>query len=377
MNILTINVGSSSVRLAVFALRNESLALRASGHFANTQGDPEELLHTFLKAHGIEQVAVVAHRIVHGGSRLTEPCWLDEEVEAEVRSLESLAPLHTLLALRWVKDCRAVFGEQVRQMAVFDTAFYATLPAVAASYALPPAICSEYGIRRYGFHGIAHQAMCRRWQELRPEIQKGGRVISLQLGSGCSITATRDGLAIDTSMGFSPLEGLVMSTRSGDLDPGLLLYLLRAGKMSVEDLDHLLNHESGLCGMAGENDMRKLLASNEPAARLAIELFCYRVRKYIGAYLAVLGGADAILFGGGIGEHAPAIRERILAGMEWAGIVLDRQRNLVARDAEACLSQDDSPVAIWTIPVDEAQLQAEAATDLLMRAMTRNGEHQL
>ncbi len=260
------------------------------------------------------------------------------------------------------------------QVAVFDTGFYAALPEVARSYALPQQLVRRLGLRRYGFHGIAHQAMWRRWRQLRPEIAEGGRVISLQLGAGCSITAIANGLPQDTSMGFSPLEGLVMATRSGDLDPGLLLYLLRTEKMSGDELDHLLNQESGLRGMAGENDMRKLLASNEPAAQLAIALYCYRARKYVGAYLAVLGGADAILFGGGVGEHAAEIRERILAGMEWAGIVLDRERNLAAVGSEACLSQDDSQVAIWTIPVDEGQLLAEAAASLLAHPMKNDGE---
>ncbi len=377
MSILTINTGSSSVRLAVFALADNSPSLRVSGHFSDSQGDAAEILRTFLKEYGIGKVAAVAHRVVHGGSRLIAPCWLDDRVEAEIRRLEPLAPLHNPLALRWVAACRAVFGAEIGQIAVFDTAFYATLPEVAATYALPQPVCRKHDIRRYGFHGLAHQAMWRHWRELHPQIREGGlRVISLQLGAGCSITAARDGQAADTSMGFSPLEGLVMATRSGDIDPGLLLYLLRAGKMSVDELDHLLNQESGLRGMAGESDMRRLLDSDEAAAQLAVELYCYRARKYVGAYLAVLGGADAILFGGGVGEHSPEIRERILAGMEWAGIVLDRERNHAAVGAKACISRDASPVAIWTIPVDEAQLLAEAAAGLLTQPAGNNKESQ-
>ncbi|MHB0926316.1 MAG: acetate/propionate family kinase [Gallionellaceae bacterium] len=376
MSILSINTGSSSVRLAVFALVDKSLTLRERGHFSDNLGDPAEILRTFLKGYGIGKVAVVAHRIVHGGSFFTAPCWLDGEVEAEIRRLVPLAPLHNPLALRWVAACRTVFGEEIGQMAVFDTAFYATLPEVAATYALPPLVCRKHDIRRYGFHGLAHQAMWRRWRELQPETHKGLRVISLQLGAGCSITAIRDGQAVDTSMGFSPLEGLVMATRSGDIDPGLLLYLLRAGKMSADELNHLLTQESGLRGMAGESDMRRLLDSDEASAQLAVELYCYRAHKYVGAYLAVLGGADAILFGGGVGEHAPEIRERILAGMEWAGIVLDRGRNHAAVGAKARISRDDSPVAIWAIPVDEAQLLAEAAAGLLTQPMGNNKESQ-
>lgn len=374
MAILTINTGSSSVRLTVFAAAGKSLALRASGHFSGTRSDPAEVLCAFLKERGIGKVAVVAHRIVHGGSRLTAPCWLDAEVEAEIRRLAPLAPLHNPLALRWVAACRAVFGEEIGQVAVFDTAFYVKLPEAAATYALPQEPCRKYGIRRYGFHGIAHQAMWRRWRELRPGIVDGGRVISLQLGAGCSISAIRDGQAVDTSMGFSPLEGLVMATRSGDVDPGVLLYLLREGRMTVDELDRMLNQESGLRGMAGESDMRRLLDSDEAAAQLAVELYCYRARKYVGAYLAVLGGADAILFGGGVGEHAPEIRERILAGMEWAGIVLDRELNHAANGSEACISRDDGPVAVWAITVDESQLLAEEAASLLMQSTGNNKE---
>ncbi len=370
MRLLTVNTGSSSVKLALYAGDGEVLRLLAERRHPG-ESQPENTLRDFI---GSARVDAVAHRVVHGGARLAAPCVIDSAVEAEIERLAALAPLHNPRALAWLRACRALPGTEVMQVAVFDTGFYAALPEVARSYALPQQLVQRLGLRRYGFHGIAHQAMWRRWRQLRPDIAEGGRVISLQLGAGCSITATADGVPQDTSMGFSPLEGLVMATRSGDLDPGLLLYLLRTGKMSGDELDHLLNQESGLRGMAGENDMRKLLASDEPAAQLAIALYCYRARKYVGAYLAVLGGADAILFGGGVGEHAPEIRERILAGMEWTGIVLNRERNLAAVGSEACLSQDDSQVAIWTIPVDEGQLLAEATVSLLAHPMKNNGE---
>ncbi len=361
MRLLAVNTGSSSVRLALYAGDGGVLRLLAERH-NDEETQPELILRDFI---GSEAVDVVAHRIVHGGAKLAAPCLIDADVEAEIERLSALAPLHNPLALVWVRACRTLLGN-IPQVAVFDTGFYAALPAASRSYALPQQLAQRLGLRRYGFHGIAHQAMWRRWRKLSPGIAKGGRVISLQLGAGCSITAVADGVAQDTSMGFSPLEGLVMATRSGDLDPGLLLHLLRSEQMSIAELDHLLNHESGLLGMAGENDMRKLLVSNEPEAQLAVELYCYRARKYIGAYLAVLGGADAILFGGGVGEHAPEIRERILAGLEWAGIVLDRERNQAAAGNEACISRDDSPVAVWVIAVDEAQLLVEEAANLLL-----------
>lgn len=360
MRLLAVNTGSSSVRLALYAGDGGALRLLAENH-NDGQGPPEEALREFI---GSERVDAVAHRVVHGGKNLHAPCVIDSEVEAEIERLAALAPLHNPRALVWLKACRALV-DSIPQIAVFDTGFYAKLPVKAYSYALPQQLMLRLGLRRYGFHGIAHQFMSRRWGRLQPGIAKGGRVISLQLGAGCSITAVSDGSPQDTSMGFSPLEGLVMATRCGDLDPGLLLHLLRTEKMSIDDLEHLLNRESGLRGIAGESDMRKLLDSNEPEARLAVELYCYRAHKYIGAYLAVLGGADAILFGGGVGEHAPEIRECILAGLEWAGIVLDRERNRTVVGTEACISRDDSPVAVWVIAVDEAQLIAEEAMTLL------------
>ena len=226
--VLTVNTGSSSVRLAAFAPEGGSLSLLASGHFPGEWSNPAAMLHAFLTGHGIEAVTAVAPRIVHGGARLTAPCRIDAEVEAEIGRLVPLAPLHNPRALEWIRASRVLAGAEATQVAVFDTAFYAALPEAAATYALPRALCARHGIRRYGFHGIAHQAMWRRWRELRPELPEGGRVISLQLGAGCSIAAVRDGQAVDTSMGFSPLEGLVMAIRSGDVDPGVLLFLQRA-----------------------------------------------------------------------------------------------------------------------------------------------------
>ncbi len=360
--LLTVNTGSSSVRLAAFAPDGESLSRLASGHFPGERSDPAAMLRAFLKGHGIGAVAAVAHRIVHGGARLTAPCRIDAAVETEIERLAPLAPLHNPRALEWIGACRALFGAETAQVAVFDTAFYAALPEVAATYALPRALCARHGIRRYGFHGIAHQAMWRRWRELRPDLREGGRVISLQLGAGCSITAIRDGQAVDTSMGFSPLEGLVMATRSGDVDPGLLLFLQRAGGLTPERMERLLNEESGLLGLSGVSaDMRTLLNADDAGARLAVDVYCYRARKYIGAYLAALGGADAILFGGGVGEQAPEVRARILSGLVGLGIVPDLDTNRAAVGAEMSISTRDSATEVWVIPVDEAVILAQAA----------------
>ena len=371
MRLLVVNTGSSSVRLALYTGDAGSLRLLTSQRYSGVV-EMESQLDRLL---GSQSVDAVAHRVVHGGEKLSSPCLIDADIESEIKRHSELAPLHNPHALGWIHSCRKKLGNNIPQIAVFDTGFYAALPDVARSYALPQQLMLRHGLHRYGFHGIAHQSMWNRWRNLHPEIEEGGRVISLQLGAGCSITAISNGKPQDTSMGFSPLEGLIMATRSGDIDPGLLLYLLRKTKLSADELDHMLNWESGLLGIAGESDMRKLLVSNEPDAQKAVELYCYRAHKYVGAYLAVLGGADAILFGGGVGENAPEIRERILAGLEWAGIMLDNERNQSTIGAEGCISSDDSRVAVWTIAVDEAQMLAEEAAALLMiRASLLEGE---
>lgn len=371
MTALTVNAGSSSVRLAAFAQQGNSLSRQASVHFPDHGNDPAAMLRTFLKDYHIEEVAVVAHRIVHGGSRLTAPCRIDAAVQAEIGHLAPLAPLHNPRALEWIGACRTLFGEETAQVAVFDTAFYATLPQVATTYALPRALCARHGIRRYGFHGLAHEAMWRRWCEVRSPAKQGGRAISLQLGAGCSITAIRDGYAVDTSMGFSPLEGLVMATRPGDVDPGALTFLARAEGLSLDQLDRLLNEEAGLLGLSGTSgDMRTLLDADDANARLAIDVYCYRARKYIGAYLAALGGAEAILFGGGVGEHAWLVRAKILTGLERLGIALDPVANRASIGSEMRVSNPGSEVEVWVIPVDEAAILAQAALAVMVSSKT-------
>ena len=358
--ILTINAGSSSLKVAAFEhvggmlrlLAHENVEQRAAG----VPGD-------FLARHGIGRVSRVAHRVVHGGD-FQQPVLLDARVEAEIERLAPFAPLHNPFALDAIRACRSHLGTEVPQIAVFDTAFFVGLPDVARSYALPHEFAARHGLRRYGFHGIAHCSMWRQW--LQAEHRSGGRVISLQLGAGCSMAAVKDGRALDTSMGFSPLEGLVMATRCGDIDAGLLIYLERELGLSNERLDEMLNRHSGLDGVSGATgDMRELLQSTDSRVRLAIDLYCYRARKYIGAYLTVLGGADAILFGGGVGENAWRIREQTLSGLEWAGISLDAGRNRAAVGAGTAQhisgprAHPALGIAVWVIPVDEEAILAQ------------------
>ena len=368
MNILTVNTGSSSVRLAIFEDGAGSVKKVSSQTLGPEESTPQECIQNFMAVHDAGPFAAVAHRIVHGGTRVVGSCLIDEDVLREVERLSILAPLHNPLALRWIQACRSVLGSDVPHVVVFDTAFFAAMPDVAKVYALPGALCREHGIQRYGFHGIAHRAMFQRWKKLRPDLEKGGKLISLQLGSGCSITAVDRGLPVDTSMGFSPLEGLMMSTRCGDIDPGVLVYLQKSAGLSIDELDTVLNKSSGLSGVSAvSGDMRTVIGSEEPAARFAIELYCYRAKKYIGSYMAALGGVDGIAFGGGVGENAPLIREKILENMRWSGIDLDRRRNSDTIGTERQISSSSGRVDVRVIPVSESEVLAQEAIGVLNR----------
>jgi acetate kinase len=374
LTLLTVNVGSSSVRLDAFDGDGRRLAARHLDEQGGAAADPvaaSALLHAFVRDADLRAIGAIAHRVVHGGERLTAACRIDAAVEAEIDRLSELAPLHNPPALAWIRAARAGFPGAA-QIAAFDTAFFAPLPAVARTYAVPASWARRDALRRYGFHGLAHGFLWQRWTELRPRglaPGAGGRVISLQLGSGCSVAAVRDGAPLDTSMGFSPLEGLVMGTRCGDVDPGLLLYLQRQHGWSARDLEQRLNHACGLLGVSASSaDVKVLIGAGTDAARLALDLYCYRVRKYLGAYLAVLGGADAILFGGGVGEHVPALRARMLAGLEWAGIVLDPARNAAATGADAQISADASTVDLRVLAVDESAMLLREARAVLAAA---------
>ncbi len=357
--ILVINTGSSSVRLALYR-SGPAPELVASRHESRDVDDAGTLLAAFLGDFTDGPPDAVVHRIVHGGAQLRDSVLIDAGVEQEIERCAPLAPLHNPRALHWVRTARELLGEEIPQVAVFDTAFFAELPEVAQRYALPATLADRYPVRRYGFHGIAHRALWQRWTEL--SAGESGRVVSLQLGSGCSATAIRDGTPLDTSMGFSPNEGLVMATRSGDVDPGLVTWLQREQGLDPTATEALLNEESGLLGVSGiSGDMRELLQSTEREAEFAIELFCYRVRKYVGAYAAVLGGIDAILVGGGVGEHSPEVRDRILEGLEFLGVRVDGECNRAVIEGEGRIDTNGSAVALWVIPVDEeAQLAAEA-----------------
>ena len=295
-------------------------------------------------------LTATGHRLVHGGARYREPQRITPEFLADLEKLVPLDPDHLPEAIRGIQFVARKFP-QLAQVACFDTAFHSTLPTVAKMYALPRRFYDD-GVRRYGFHGLSFEYIVGELRRIDPKLA-AGRVIIAHLGSGASMVALQDGKSMDTSMGFTPLEGLVMSTRSGDVDPGLLLYLLAEKKMSAQEAGALLNEQSGLLGVSGSTgDMRTLLekSAQDSQAAEAIDLFCYRAKKYVGAYAATLGGLDALVFTGGIGERAAAIRERICSGLEFLGIRLDGARN--AANAPV-ISADDSRVNVRVIQTNE------------------------
>jgi acetate kinase len=302
---------------------------------------------------------------------------IDDVVLAAVEELADLAPLHNPGSIAGIKGARAVMGASMPMVAVFDTAFHHSLPPHAATYAIDPSLAAKHGIRRYGFHGIAHASLAGRCAEAIKRPLDELKLITIQLGNGCSATAIDRGRSVDTSMGFTPLEGLVMGTRSGDLDPAVVGHLSRKEAISVEEVEHLLNERSGLLGLSGQSrDMRELLkaADGKPAswAALAIDMFCYRVRKYIGAYLAVLGGADGIVFGGGIGERSAVIRSRICERMDWFGLRIDPLRNeaavAVAPGMAMRISEDRGSLACYVAGVDEEVEIARATRHCLLKS---------
>ncbi len=304
-------------------------------------------------------IDAVGHRIVHGGARYVDATLVDDDVERAIKEATTLAPLHNGPGLAALHASREVLGHEMPMVAVFDTAFHATMPERASRYAIDLALAERHGVRRYGFHGLAHRSIVDRVATLGALEPSTSRLITLQLGNGCSATAIEGGRSVDTSMGLTPLEGLVMGTRSGDVDPSLPAYLATVERVPVEEIVDRLNTRSGLQGVSGRSrDMRDLLAAEaagDARAATAIDLFCYRSRKYIGAYVAALGGVDAIAFGGGIGEHASEVRSRILDGMTWAGVVLDRERNhTTTGGVEGRIDAGGSRVQVWVVHVDEA-----------------------
>lgn len=339
-------------------------SLKGKANIADHGEAVQRALRWLAEGGGLSSIGLaLAHRVVHGGVRFTAPAIIDDAVLREIAALTELAPLHNGPALAAIRAAATYLGGGVPMVAVFDTAFHRTLPPAAALYALPRELMEKHQVQRYGFHGLAHRYMAQRYAAITS--CDSAKLVTLQLGNGCSAAAVAAGRSLDTSMGFTPLEGLMMGTRSGDVDPSLPAYLAEREGVSVAEVDDWLNRKSGLFGVSGSSrDMRDLLereSQGDARAKLAIDMFCYRVRKCLGAYLAVLGGADAVIFGGGIGENAPAVRARICAGMEWCGLSLDDHRNDAAAGVEACISADSAEMHAHVIVVDEAAILVEDA----------------
>jgi len=310
-------------------------------------------------------LAAVGHRVVHGGTRFRLPTLIDNAVLSEIRDLGSLAPLHNPANATGIEVARRAFPN-VPHVAVFDTAFHQSLPAAAHTYAVPRAWREQYAVRRYGFHGTSHQYVARRAAALLGKPAQETNLITLHLGNGASACAIKGGASVETSMGLTPLEGLVMGTRSGDLDPALPAYLQRIAGFDGARVENLLNHESGLLALGGSNDLRDVWTAvdqGDADARLAIDVYCHRIRKYVGAYYAVLGRVDAIVFTAGVGEHDPRVRMRSLEGLERLGIAVDPQRNESAERGERFISPQDKEVAVLIVPTDEEIEIARQALD--------------
>jgi acetate kinase len=316
-------------------------------------------------------VDAVGHRVVHGGEQFKESALIDDQVLKAIEDCIDLAPLHNPNNIKGIQAAREIFGKAVPQVAVFDTSFHHSIPEQAFLYALPYHLYHRHRIRRYGFHGTSHRYVAFRYRALRGFTPERTNIITLHLGNGCSAAAIQGGASVDTSMGMTPLEGLVMGTRSGDLDPAIVNVIARKEGLSSPEVDTLLNSQSGLLGISGlTNDMRELLAElkehDDRRVRLAIEIFCYRARKYIGAFLASMGGADAVVFTGGIGENSPDVRARICAGMEWAGLHLDEAKNQETVGREGKISTDDSKLLAYAIPTDEEVLIARDTVRVIL-----------
>jgi acetate kinase len=396
MNVLVLNCGSSTVKFQLVATdldliardADERLAggqveriggeailtlqaqgrepVRSTAPVRDTRAAVETVIRWVTAADSrIEQVKSVAdihavgHRVVHGGERFTHSVLVNDEVLRGIEDCIDLAPLHNPGNIRGIQAAREVFGAGLPQVAVFDTAFHQTLPPHAYLYALPYQWYRRHRVRRYGFHGTSHRYVAYRYRRLRGLERGQTNIITLHLGNGCSAAAIRGGDSLDTSMGMTPLEGLVMDTRSGDIDPAIFDFIAAKEGLSAQEVDSVLNKQSGLMGISGlTNDMRELLdeshESGDRRAGLAVEIFCYRVRKYVGAYLAAMGGADALVFTGGIGENSAEVRARVCEGLGWMGVELDPELNAAHTNRrEGLVSRAGSRLAVYVIPTDE------------------------
>ncbi|MEW6557596.1 MAG: acetate kinase [Elusimicrobiota bacterium] len=396
MKILVLNSGSSSVKYELCNIDNELCiaagqieAIGTEGtileHFQNGKKTKQpivakdhteavnEILKIFILSEteiikNIKEIDAVGHRIVHGGEYFTEPVIVDENVKKKLIEYYDLAPLHNPHNVKGIEAIETLLPG-IPQVAVFDTAFHQSIPEYAYLYALPYRLYQQFSIRKYGFHGISNQYVTERLSKIVNKPIEKLKIINCHLGSGASVTAVKCGKSVDTSMGFTPLEGLIMSTRSGDIDPSIPLHLMSREALKTSDIQSLLNKQSGLLGISGiSSDMRILIHKSEQdnkQAKLAIELFCYRVKKYISSYIGILNGCDYIVFSAAIGERSPHIRKKILADMQSLGIIIDDEKNSCCTSTEMDISDIKSKIKIFVIPTNEAFVIAKETKKLL------------
>lgn len=371
MNILVLNAGSSTLKYKLIALRSASdESSRVIAHETiDCAGSVAGAAEAAIRKCQPLEIDAVGHRVVHGGPKFVAPVRITRDVVHAIEEVSELAPLHNDNALQGIIAGWKLLPD-VPAVAVFDTAFHRTIPDVAALYAIPRDLAEKHSLRRYGFHGISHKYVSTQLLKAMNRDSAGTRLITCHLGNGASICAIRDGRSIDTSMGLTPMEGLIMGTRSGDVDPGLVLHLIRTVKMSAEEVNEMLNHRSGLLGLSGcsadVREVEQFARAGDAGCELALESFAYRVRKYIGAYIAALGGVDAIAFTGGIGEHSADMRARIVRGLEVLQIRVNGAANERAT-GESAQRIDSGPAGaqLWVVPTDEEIQIARELFDLL------------
>ena len=366
MRVLVVNAGSSSVKLRLLD-GSEVVGRTDLGAPSGLDGGAvRSAINSLVSSSGVSGVDAVGHRVVHGGQRFTRPALIDDGVRAALESLVDLAPLHQPASLDGIDAVRAALPG-VPSVACFDTAFHATLPVEAATYAVPERWRSRYGIRRYGFHGLSHAYASRRAPEVLGRPTDGLRLVNCHLGAGASLCAVRSGQSVDTTMGFTPLEGLVMATRSGTVDPGLVLWLQERQGLPAREVSEALEHRSGLTGLSGTADMREVLArmaDGDEQAVLAFRVYVYRLRAAIAAMVAALSGVDVVSFTGGVGEAAPAVREGALAGLEYLGVAVNPGQNEAAR-GDANISAPGSPSGVAVVTArEDLEIAAQVRTVL-------------
>ncbi|HEX9974132.1 MAG TPA: acetate kinase [bacterium] len=391
MTILVLNCGSSSVKYQVINGSSRQWLVRGNisqigeenseiwqqknngGHvkFNKPIKDHEHAIQQILegllsKATGvikdISEIFAVGHRVVHGGEYFSQPTLITDEVLKRIEECSQLAPLHNPPQIKGIQACRKLLPG-IPEVAVFDTAFHQTMPKTSYLYGLPFKYYEKYKIRRYGFHGTSHYYVANRAAKLEAKANKDLKIITCHLGNGCSMAAVKGGKCLDTSMGFTPLEGLLMGTRSGDIDCSAVLFLMRNEKLSSDQMDAILNKESGLKGLSeNSNNMEKILegtSKGDEKSQVALDIFCYRIKKYIGAYAAAMGGLDVLVFTAGIGENSSSVRTKSCEGLDFLGIELDPIENAHAKAEEKLISKKDARVKVWVIPTNEELVIAE------------------